>query len=241
LQEETGRAVIDIDINSVSKHYTLSKQPALMDVSLHIRSGEWAFLVGASGTGKTTLLKLLYKEEVPDSGNVLIAGRDSGATSGSTLRRSMGIIFQTFRLLPRKTAFENIAYGAEVLGLAPALVRRRTLELLELIGLEQKAHRLPAELSGGEQQRVAVGRALINQPSLVLADEPTGNLDPENADRVLKILQSVHRERKATVLVATHAADVVDRLGQRVIRLESGKVVSDAVGGYWTGRQAVQR
>src|SRR5690606_23159089 len=129
--------------------------------------------------------------------------------------------------------FENIAYGAEVLATPPAEVRRRTLEILELVGLKDKGHRLPGELSGGEQQRVAVGRALINRPRLIRAAEPTGELDPENTDRVIDILDRVHRERKATVLFATHAVEVVNRLKKRVVRLRGGRVISDATGGYW--------
>jgi cell division transport system ATP-binding protein len=136
-------------------------------------------------------------------------------------------------LLEKKTAFENIAYGAEVLAMPPAEVRRRAKEILELVGLADKSHRLPGELSGGEQQRVAIGRALINEPKLIIADEPTGDLDPENTDRVLNIFDQFHQEHKATVLFATHAVEVVNRLGRRVIRLEKGKVVSDAMGGYW--------
>jgi len=190
--------------------------------------------------GKTTLLKLLYKEELADSGRVMIDGEDVAGVPGSRLRRSMGIIFQTFRLLEKKGAFENIAYAAEVLAIPPAEVRQRTREILELVGLEDKAHRLPGELSGGEQQRVAIGRALINQPRLILADEPTGDLDPENTDRVLEILDRVHRERKATVLFATHAVDVVNRLGRRVVRLDQGRIVSDATGGYWADETGSQ-
>jgi cell division transport system ATP-binding protein len=208
---------------------------------LRIAAGDWVFLVGASGMGKTTLLKLLYREELPDSGRVLIAGDDIATTPGSRLRRSMGIIFQTFRLLDKKTAFENIAYGAEVLATPPAEVRRRTLEILELVGLSNKANRLPGELSGGEQQRVAIGRALINQPKLILADEPTGDLDPANSDRVIEILDKVHREHNVTVVFATHAVDIVDRLQRRVIRLQDGAVVSDATGGYWADTTAEAR
>jgi cell division transport system ATP-binding protein len=184
--------------------------------------------------GKTTLLKLLYKEEVPDKGRVLISNQDTMKVHGSKLRRSMGIIFQSFRLLEKKTAFENIAYGAEVLAMPPPEVRKRTKEILELVGLADKSHRLPGELSGGEQQRVAIGRALINQPKLIIADEPTGDLDPENTDRVLNIFDQFHQEHNATVLFATHAVDVVNRLGRRVIRLEKGRIISDATGGYWT-------
>ncbi|MGH8221596.1 MAG: cell division ATP-binding protein FtsE, partial [Woeseiaceae bacterium] len=164
---------------------------------------------------------------------VYVGGKELIDVRGSRLRRSMGIIFQTFRLLEKKTAFENVAYGAEVLSVPPAEVRRRTLEILDLVGLAEKAHRLPAELSGGEQQRVAIGRALINQPKLIVADEPTGDLDPENRDRVIDILDRVHREHGATVLFATHAVELVNRLRRRVVRLESGRIVSDRSGGYW--------
>ena len=220
----------------MTKRYPLVEYTALDDVSLNIASGEWVFLVGASGMGKTTLLKLLYREELPDEGRVLVGGSDVTRASGSRLRRSMGIIFQTFRLLEKKTAFENIAYGAEVLATPPARVRKRALEVLELVGLSNKANRMPGELSGGEQQRVAIGRALINHPKLILADEPTGDLDPENSGRVIEILDTVHREHNVTVLFATHAVDIVDRLQRRVVRLQNGRVVSDARGGYWAGQ-----
>ena len=183
--------------------------------------------------GKTTLLKLLYREELPDRGRILIGGNNVAEIRGSQLRRSMGIIFQTFRLLEKKTAIENIAYGAEVLAVPPAEVRRRALEILELVGMSDKAHRLPGELSGGEQQRVAIGRALINRPKLILADEPTGDLDPENSNRVIDILDTVHREQNVSVVFATHAVNLVDRLQRRVIRLQDGQIISDASGGYW--------
>lgn len=222
----------------MTKRYPAAPYAALDDVSLHIDSGEWAFLVGASGMGKTTLLKLLYREELRDEGKVFVGGNDVAQMSGSRLRRSMGIIFQTFRLLEKKTAFENIAYGAEVLAMPPAEVRKRTLDILELVGLADKAARLPGELSGGEQQRVAVGRALINRPKLILADEPTGDLDPENSDRVIQILDTVHRDQNVTVLFATHAVDIVNRLQRRVIRLREGRVASDEHGGYWANGEA---
>lgn len=225
-------------LENVSKQYPLVNYTALDDVSLKIHSGEWVFLVGASGMGKTTLLKLLYREELPDTGHVVIGGNDVARVSGSRLRRGMGIIFQTFRLLEKKTAFENIAYGAEVLAMPPAEVRQRTREILELVGLAQKANRLPGELSGGEQQRVAIGRALINRPKLILADEPTGDLDPDNSNRVIEILDRVNREQQVTVLFATHAVDIVDRLQRRVVRLQDGRVVSDTSGGYWASEEA---
>ena len=219
----------------MSRNYQQAEHAALDGLTLNVASGEWVFLVGASGMGKTTLLKLLYREELADLGRVFVGGNDVSVVPGSRLRRSMGIIFQTFRLLEKKTAFENIAYGAEVLATPPAEVRRRTLKILELVGLGEKGHRLPGELSGGEQQRVAVGRALINRPKLIIADEPTGDLDPENTDRVIEILDKVHREQQATVMFATHNVAVVNRLGRRVVRLEDGRVISDATGGYWAG------
>lgn len=224
---------MDIAIENVAKEYQPAGFAALKDVSLKIAAGEWIFLVGASGMGKTTLLRLLYKEETPDRGRILIGGQDVARLSGSSLRRTMGIVFQSFRLLPRKTAYENIAYGAEVLGVPPSEIRRRTLEILELVGLHDKSSRLPSELSGGEQQRIAIGRALINQPQLIVADEPTGDLDPENSEMVLRTFEDVNREKNATILFATHAVDLVDRLRKRVVRLEHGRIVSDAVGGYW--------
>lgn len=224
---------MDIAIENVAKEYQPAGFVALRDVSLDIAAGEWIFLVGASGMGKTTLLRLLYKEESPDRGRILIGGQDVSRLSGSRLRQSMGIVFQSFRLLPRKTAHENIAYGAEVLGVPPSEIRRRTLEILELVGLRDKASRLPSELSGGEQQRIAIGRALINRPSLIVADEPTGDLDPENSEMVLRTFENVNREKNATVLFATHAVELVNRLQKRVVRLEHGRVVCDAVGGYW--------
>jgi cell division transport system ATP-binding protein len=230
-----GGTDIDIVLENVSRNYPQAEHAALNELSLSVAAGEWVFLVGASGMGKTTLLKLLYREELADTGRVMVGGSDVAVTPGSRLRRSMGIIFQTFRLLEKKTAFENIAYGAEVLATPPAEVRRRTEEILELVGLKDKSHRLPGELSGGEQQRVAVGRALINRPKLIIADEPTGDLDPENTDRVIEILDTVHREQKATVMFATHNVDVVNRMGRRVVRLDDGRVVSDATGGYWVG------
>ena len=215
----------------MSKNYPLAEHAALDELSLKVAAGEWVFLVGASGMGKTTLLKLLYREELADEGRVIVGGDDVSSVPGSRLRRSMGIIFQTFRLLEKKSAYENIAYGAEVLATPPAEVRSRTQEILELVGLKDKGHRLPGELSGGEQQRVAVGRALINQPDLIIADEPTGDLDPENTDRVIEILDKVHREHQATVMFATHNVEVVNKLGRRVVRLEEGRIISDATGG----------
>jgi cell division transport system ATP-binding protein len=230
-----GDEQLDVVLENVCKRYPNASYAALDDLNLSVESGEWVFLVGASGMGKTTLLKLLYREEMADSGRVLIGGNDLATMKGSRLRRSMGIIFQSFRLLDKKTAFENVAYGAEVLAVPPAEVRRRTEEILQLVGLAGKANRLPAELSGGEQQRVAIGRALINRPKLILADEPTGDLDPDNSNRVIDILDTVHREQKATVLFATHAVNIVNRLQRRVVRLTQGRIVSDRSGGYWTG------
>ena len=200
-----------------------------------VEPGEWVFLTGPSGAGKTTLLKLLYKAILPDEGTIEVDGRDIRTLPAYLLRRRIGIIFQHFELLPNRTAAENVAYGAEVLGVPPGQVRQRTDEMLELVGLSEKRNRTPGELSGGEQQRVSIARALINRPKLILADEPTGDLDPDNAERILDVFQKVHRDWNATLLFVTHAAEIVDRLQKRVVRLEEGRIIRDQVGGYRDG------
>jgi cell division transport system ATP-binding protein len=202
---------------------------ALFDITLHVQKGEFCFLTGPSGAGKTTFLKLVFREEVPTQGQILVAGRNITAIPAAQipeLRRSIGVVFQDFKLLKRKTILENVAFVLRILGVAPKEQKRRAFASLKAVGLHHKMHAFPLQLSGGEQQRVAIARALINEPMLLLADEPTGNLDPEMAQEIMSLFQDVNA-RGTTVLVATHDRDMIQRMGKRVITLEKGRVASD--------------
>jgi cell division transport system ATP-binding protein len=202
---------------------------ALFDITLHVQKGEFCFLTGPSGAGKTTFLKLVFREEVPSQGQILVAGRNITAIPAAQipeLRRSIGVVFQDFKLLKRKTILENVAFVLRILGIAPKEQKRRAFAALKAVGLHHKMHAFPLQLSGGEQQRVAIARALINEPMLLLADEPTGNLDPEMAQEIMSLFQDVNA-RGTTVLVATHDREMIQRMGKRVITLEKGRVASD--------------
>jgi cell division transport system ATP-binding protein len=202
---------------------------ALSDVTLHIPKAEFCFLTGPSGAGKTTFLKLVFREELPTQGQILVGGRNVTAIPDSQipeLRRSIGVVFQDFKLLKRKTILENVAFVLRILAVPPKEQKRRAFAALKAVGLHHKMHAYPLQLSGGEQQRVAIARALINEPMLLLADEPTGNLDPDMAAEIMTLFQDVNA-RGTTVLVATHDRDMIHRMGKRVIALEKGRVASD--------------
>ena len=219
----------------MSKIYPTSTRPALDDVSVDIDKGEFVFLVGSSGSGKSTFLRLLLKEEVPTTGKVHVGGRELGRLSNwkvPALRRSIGCVFQDFRLLPNKTVFQNVAFALEVIGKPRDLVDKVVPEVLELVGLEGKAQRMPDELSGGEQQRVAVARAFVNRPVILIADEPTGNLDPGTSVGIMKLLDRINRTG-TTVVMATHDAAIVDSMRRRVVELADGKVVRDQSRGVY--------
>jgi cell division transport system ATP-binding protein len=208
---------------------------ALRDISLDVEKGEFIFLVGSSGSGKTTFLRLLLREELPDSGRILEAGRDIGALPKwrvPYLRRNIGCVFQDFRLLPNKTVAENVAFGLEVIGRPRSTVDTQVPQILELVGLGDKANNLPNELSGGEQQRVAVARAFVNRPLILLADEPTGNLDPTNSEAIMSLLERINRTG-TTVVMATHDKALVDRMRRRVIELDKGELIRDQVRGVY--------
>lgn len=206
------------------------------DVSLRIDKGEFVFVVGHSGSGKSTFIRLMLKELDPDSGKIMVGGRSLSTLKRSKvplLRRNIGCVFQDFKLLPNRTVFENIAYAMQVTGATRNEIRRRVPQIIHLVGLSEKVDRYPDELSGGEQQRVSIARAFINKPPLLIADEPTGNLDPETSLGIMDLLLRINREGGTTVIVATHDTGIVDRLRKRVLQLEGGRLVRDqARGGY---------
>ena len=218
-----------IDFEHVSKEYKKGGKLALEDVNFHVDDGEFVFLLGHSGAGKSTLLKLILREEVPSEGKVLVDGRDVARMRRRQipyLRRQMGIIFQDFRLIPSMTVYENIAFAMHVTNIGRKQIKARVGYMLELVHLEDKANVYPEFLSGGEQQRVAVARALAHAPKLVIADEPTGNIDPELSLEMMELLERVS-EMGITVLVVTHEHELVHRFHQRVVTLKEGRIISD--------------
>jgi cell division transport system ATP-binding protein len=211
----------------VTKQYD-RESSALSDVTLQIERGEFCFLTGPSGAGKTTFLKLVFREELPSQGQILVGGRNITAIPARQipeLRRSIGVVFQDFKLLKRKTILENVAFVLRILGVPAKEQKRRAFAALKSVGLHHKMHVYPLQLSGGEQQRVAIARALINEPILLLADEPTGNLDPDMAQEIMSLFQEVN-SRGTTVLVATHDREMIQRMGKRVIALDRGRLMA---------------
>ena len=223
---------------NVTKTYPRTTRPALDDVSLEISRGEFVFVVGQSGSGKSTLMQLVMKEQDPSGGRVLVAGRDLDGLPDRkvpALRREIGCVFQDFRLLPNKTVSQNVAYALQVLGSSRTRIRQTVPETLDLVGLRGMEKRLPHQLSGGEQQRVAIARAFVNRPPILLADEPTGNLDPETSLGIVQLLDRINRTG-TTVVMATHDTVTVDAMRKRVIRLDKGVLVSDIeASDYTTG------
>ncbi|MDO3394681.1 cell division ATP-binding protein FtsE [Nocardioides sp. SOB44] len=224
-----------IRFEKVTKTYPGTGGPALDDVSVDVEKGEFVFLVGSSGSGKSTVLRLILREARPTSGRVYVAGKEINRLAGwkvPRLRRQIGTVFQDFRLLQSKTVAENVAFAMQVTGHSPKEVRALVPETLELVGLDTKADRLPDELSGGEQQRVAVARAFVNRPMILIADEPTGNLDPTTSVGIMKLLDRINRTG-TTVVMATHDHGIVDQMRKRVIELDHGKVVRDQAQGAY--------
>lgn len=223
-----------IRLEGVTKRYS-NGHYGLTDISLTVHRGEFVFLVGPSGAGKSTLIRLLYGEDRPTAGEVLIDQFRLGAMNLRKLprlRRQLGIVFQDVKLLPSRTVFQNVAFAMEVVGASKKEILKRVPQVLELVGLLRRRDHYPHQLSGGEQQRVGIARALVNQPTYVLADEPTGNLDPDTAAEIMKLFQEINR-RGATVLMATHAKDLVNQMQKRVVAVEGGRIVRDEAKGAY--------
>ena len=224
-----------IRFDAVTKLYPTSTRPALDNVSLEVEKGEFVFLVGQSGSGKSTFLRLILREERPTKGTIHVAGKELDRLSNwkvPALRRQMGTVFQDFRLLPNKNVTQNIAFALEVIGKPRHTIEKVVPEVIDLVGLTGKGDRLPDELSGGEQQRVAIARAFVNRPMILLADEPTGNLDPTTSVGIMKLLDRINRTG-TTVVMATHDAAIVDSMRRRVIELDSGHLVRDQSRGVY--------
>ena len=226
-----------IRFEGVTKSYPGTPVPALSDVSVDVAEGEFVFLVGTSGSGKSTFLRLVLREDTPTSGRIEVAGRDLARLPRRkvpALRRGIGCVFQDFRLLPNKTVAENVAFALQVIGKPRTTIARTVPEVLDLVGLQGKEGRRPHELSGGEQQRVAIARAFVNRPPLLIADEPTGNLDPGTSLGIMNLLDRINRTG-TTVVMATHDAAVVDSMRRRVVELDHGQVVRDQAKGVYGG------
>ena len=217
-----------IRINDVSKTYKTGTV-ALYDIDLTISKGEFVFIIGASGSGKSTLVKMLYREEKPDCGSVIIGGVNVSKLRNRKvyiLRRKLGVVFQDFKLLPKLTVFENVAFAMEVFGIPKRQIQKRVMEVLDLVGLKGKVRQYPNQLSGGEQQRLCIARAIVNNPKLLICDEPTGNLDPDTSMGIMKVLEDINK-MGTTIIMTTHNREIVNAMQKRVIVLKEGKLVQD--------------
>ena len=220
-------------LDRVTKSYSQKNAPALERVSLHIEPKEFVIIVGSSGAGKSTLLKLLTREEKPSSGKILVGGIDYEHLKDKQipmLRRKIGVVFQDFKLLPNRTVFENVAFALEIIGVSNREIKHTVPRVLDIVGLKGKEDRMPKELSGGERQRVAIARAIVRQPKILIADEPTGNLDPKHAWDVIRVLEKINHYG-TTVLLTTHNQEIVNKLKRRVVTIDGGRIVSDKAGG----------
>mgnify|MGYP003504603819 CR=1 FL=1 len=221
-----------IQMSNVIKKYP-NGVVATNGISVNIKQGEFVYVVGPSGAGKSTFIKLMYREEKPTSGEVIVAGINLTTLKNSRvpyLRRQLGVVFQDFKLLPRLTVYENVAFALEVIEEQPSVIRKRVMEVLELVGLKHKVRMLPSELSGGEQQRVSIARSIVNRPKVLIADEPTGNLDPDTSWEIMNIFEEINRQG-TTIVMATHNREIVNTIRKRVIAIEGGMIVRDEYGG----------
>ena len=217
-----------IRIRNVEKKYK-NGVTAIYNLNLAIEKGSFVFVIGGSGSGKSTLIKMLYREEKPTKGQIIVGGLDVGKIKNKKvykLRRKLGIVFQDYRLLPKLTVYENVAFALEVIGAKKDEIRQKVLKALEDVDLKHKVHNYPDQLSGGEQQRVAIARAIVNDPKLLLCDEPTGNLDPDKSMEIMQVLEDINKSRGTTIIMATHDKDIVNRMKKQVIKLKEGHLVN---------------
>lgn len=218
-----------IELKNVSKRYS-NGVTALCDVNLEISKGEFVFIIGASGSGKSTLIKLLYRQEKPTKGDVYIGGIKVSSLRNRKvykIRRKLGIVFQDYKLLAKKTVYENVAFALEIYGYKESEIRKRVLKAIEQVGLKDKLRSFPDELSGGEQQRVSIARAIVNNPKVLICDEPTGNLDPEISMEIMKVIESINKDLGTTIIMATHDKDIVNKMKKRVIVVDKGLITKD--------------
>lgn len=224
-----------IELKNVNKTYK-NGVTAIADMNVEIDKGEFVFVIGLTASGKSTFIKMLYREERPTSGSVFVGGLNVGKLRNGRvykLRRKIGIVFQDFKLLPKLTVYENVAFALECVGMKSIDIRPKVMDALEMVGLKEKTRCFPGELSGGEQQRVCIARAIVNDPKLLICDEPTGNLDPETSKDIMKVIEKINKELGTTVVMATHDKDIVNKMKKRVIRIDHGILVGDfAKGSY---------
>ena len=216
---------------------------AVADLSVSIDKGEFVFVIGSTGSGKSTFIKMLYREEKPTKGNVIVGGINVARLRNSKvykLRRKLGVVFQDFKLLPKLTVYENVAFALETLGLPANEIRPKVLKAIDAVGLKEKTRNLPSELSGGEQQRVAIARAIVNDPKLLICDEPTGNLDPETSKGIMAILNRINKELGTTIIMATHDKELVNKMKKRVLIIENGVLTSDTKKGSYKVHESVK-
>jgi len=224
-----------IELKNVYKRYQ-NGVSALVDINLSISKGEFVFIIGESGSGKSTLIKLLYRQEKPTSGEVIVGGVNVAKLRNGKvykLRRKLGIVFQDYKLLPRKTVYENVAFALEVYGLKGSEIREKTLKAIELVGLKDKLRSYPDELAGGQQQRVSIARAIVNEPKVLICDEPTGNLDPKISMEIMEVIDRINQELGTTIIMATHDERIVNKMKKRVITIKNGTIESDEMKGKY--------
>lgn len=224
-----------IRVINVEKQYN-NGVTALYNLNLTIKKGEFVFVIGASGSGKSTLIKMMYREEKPSRGKIIVGGVDVAKLRNRKvykLRRKLGVVFQDYKLLPKLNVYENVAFALEVIGMNKSEIRKRVIKVLKLVGLKEKIKSYPNQLSGGEQQRVAIARAIVNDPKLLICDEPTGNLDPVTSMEIMSVLEMINQKLGTTIIMATHDRDIVNRMKKRVLLLDQGQLVQDYVEGTY--------